>query len=82
MNHIKDILKKFEQNIRFEYKAMSKLEFYYDHEIGEWAMKTPEENQIKLDVSEFRVCIHEYVLYEGFTDRYYYCKHCDLKDYR
>ena len=60
---------------------MSKLEFYYDHEIGEWMMKTPEENQIKLDAPEFKVCIHEYVLYEGFTDRYYYCKHCDLKSY-
>lgn len=61
---------------------MSKLEFYYDHEICEWVMKIPVENEIKLDLPEIRACIHEYVLYEGFTDRYYYCRYCDLKDFR
>ena len=38
---------------------MSKIEFYYDHEIGEWMMKTPEENQIKLDLLETKGCKHE-----------------------
>lgn len=52
--------------------------FYYDHEIGEWMMKTPEENQ-SFSAPELRVCLHEYTLYEGFTDRFYYCKRCDSK---
>lgn len=59
---------------------MSKLEFYYDHEIGEWMMSEVKayENHRGSSI-ELKVCAHDFVLYEGFTDRFYYCKRCDMK---
>lgn len=55
--------------------------FYYDYEIGEWMMsEVTAYQEYQGSSAELKVCLHDYVLYEGFTDRFYYCKKCDIKN--
>lgn len=36
----------------------------------------------KIEIQSIDTCTHEYLLYQGLNESFYYCKHCDGKEVR